>query len=160
FRRLSVFAAGCTLEAAEAVCGGWELGVGSWGMEAAAPTPISQLPTPILDGLASLIDKSLLRQVSGRDGDPRFTMLETIREYALERLEASGELHASQHQHLAAYLALARLAEPQLAGPDQLIWLDRLEQEHDNLRAALAWALEHNLEAALQLGVMLLDFWY
>ena len=72
----------------------------------------------------------------------RFTMLETIREYALERLKASGEEDVLRRQHAAYYLALAEAAEPQIQGAEQAVWLDRLETEHDNLRAALAWSLE------------------
>jgi tetratricopeptide (TPR) repeat protein len=93
------------------------------------------------------------------DGEPRFTMLETIREYALERLAEAGELERTQERHLAYYLALAEAAEPRLCASDQLVWLDRLEQDYDNLRAALAWALDHDPKVALRLGGALTDFW-
>ena len=112
--RLAVFAGGCTLEAAESVCGD-ELDV--------------------VDGLASLTDSGLIR-VEGTDEAPRFAMLETIREYAAERLEESGEVEELRRRHAAYFLGLAEEAEPNLRGsPGD--WLDRLEREHDNFRAAL-----------------------
>jgi predicted ATPase/DNA-binding SARP family transcriptional activator len=147
FRRLAVFVGSCTIEAAEAVAGdgGWEMAVGD-DTPAPAPSPNSRLPPPaVLDGLASLVDNSLLRQVDLEEGEPRFAMLETIREYGLERLEASGEAPALRRRHAEHYLALAEDAEPKLRGAEQAEWLARLEQEHDNLRAALAWS-----QAALQ----------
>jgi tetratricopeptide (TPR) repeat protein len=125
FRRLSVFAGGCTLEAAQAVC-----------------TAGDDLPQDVLDGLASLSDKSLLRLTEGVAGAPRFTMLETIREYALEQLNLSGEAKALRRRHAAYFLDLAERAAPQLHRAEQQTWLARLEAEHDNLRAALTWALD------------------
>jgi predicted ATPase len=74
-------------------------------------------------------------------GEPRFVMLETIHEYARERLEESGEEQEIKHAHAEYFLALAEEAEPELEGADQLEWLERLEEEHDNLRAALSWSL-------------------
>jgi predicted ATPase len=96
----------------------------------------------ILDLVESLLDKSLLLQLEGVDGEPRFTMLETIREYALERLAASGQADVIRQRHADYYLALAEAAEPELRGPQQRHWLDRLEDEHNNLRAALRWCSE------------------
>jgi predicted ATPase len=151
FRRLGVFVGGCTIEAAEAVC------TGDGG---AAPTASSQLPAPVLDVLASLVDKSLLSQREGADHEPRFDMLETIREYALERLAELGEAADQCRRHAAYYLNLAEAAQPQLQGGQQVAWLDRLEAEHDNLRAALEWLLETgDAEAALRLSGALWLFW-
>jgi predicted ATPase/DNA-binding SARP family transcriptional activator len=122
--RLAIFAGGWTLEAAEAI-------------GAAA----GELSAPALDGLRALLDKHLIQQQAGLDGEPRFTMLETIREYALERLTERGEAPATQLAHAIYFLDLAERAEPELRGPDQAAWLDRLEEEQANLRAALAWSL-------------------
>jgi predicted ATPase/transcriptional regulator with XRE-family HTH domain len=144
FARLSVFAGGCTLEAAEAIC-----------------NASGDLATYVLDWLAALVDKSLLLQEQTADGEPRFVMLETIGEYAQERLEQSGETAMLQEAHLAYFLRLAEQAEPELTGPRQAEWLERLEGEHDNLRAALAWALEHSLsESGARLAGALWRFWF
>jgi predicted ATPase/DNA-binding SARP family transcriptional activator len=116
FARLAVFAGGCTLEAAEQVC------------------------EADLDALASLVDSSLLRE-DERAGEVRFAMLDTIREYALERL-AAGEQDEVRRAHAQHYLALAERAEPELLGADQAAWLARLDPEHDNFRAVLDWALD------------------
>jgi len=127
FRRLCVFAGGCTIEAAEAVRA--ELGEGSVA----------------LHELATLVDKSLLLMLPhenpGSDcPEPRLTLLETIREYGTERLEAHGEAETLRAQHASYYLVLAEAAEPELVGPDQATWSARLEREHDNMRSALLWA--------------------
>jgi predicted ATPase/DNA-binding XRE family transcriptional regulator len=139
FRRLAVFLGGWTLEAAEAVC------------DAGGDSEDSVLEDSVLEGLTSLVDKSLVVADEGAQGgpnaastqgEPRFTMLETLREYGLERLAASGEEEALRRRHLDYYLRLAETAEPALKGPGQATWLARLEREHDNLRAALgagAW---------------------
>ncbi len=147
FRRLAVFAGGCTLEAVEAVCEapGDETG-------------------KVFDGVASLIDKSLVQQRAQREEEPRLVMLETIREYALECLESAGETEAIRQAHAAYYLALAEEAAPELQGPQQATWLERLELEHDNLRAALEWFIERggpgsSREMALRLGGALSEFW-
>jgi predicted ATPase/DNA-binding CsgD family transcriptional regulator len=146
FRCFSVFAGGCTLEAAEAVCGG--------GGDAAGPEG------SVLDGVSSLIDKSLLQQTGQEGEEPRLSMLETIREYGRECLEACGEAEGMQHTHAAYYLALAEEAEQRMPGPERGSWLERLQREHENLRAALAWLMEHNeWETALRLGGALLQFW-
>jgi predicted ATPase/DNA-binding XRE family transcriptional regulator len=159
FRRLGMFVGGCTLDGAEAVCvgvGSWELGDGS-----ASPAPNPQSPTPIPDGLISLIDKSLLRQEDGPDGEPRFMMLETVREYALERLVESGEEYTAQRRHAEYFLALAESAAPQLHMAEQRTWLARLEAEHSNLRAALVWSQMADIKAdfGLQLATALAEFW-
>ena len=122
FRRLSVFAGGRTLEAIEEIC-----------------DPEGALDA--LEGLESLLEKSLLRQEEGPGGEPRFVMLETIHEYAREKLQASGEAEEIKRLHAEYFLALAKEAEPELVGPDQVEWMDRLATEHDNMRAALSWAL-------------------
>jgi predicted ATPase len=147
FRQLSVFVGGCTIEAIEALC--------------ASPGSESE---PILDGVASLVDKSLLQGVEQRAGEePRFVMLETIREYALESLESHGETEAARRAHAAYFLALAEEAEQGMAGPQQAVLLERLEQEHDNLRAAMQWSTSHAEEEkamALRLGGALSSFWF
>jgi predicted ATPase/class 3 adenylate cyclase len=143
FARLAVFSGGSTLEAVEAVC-----------------DAEGDLPLDALEGVSSLLDKSLLRQEVGRGGEPRFVMLETIREYARERLEESGDVEAIKRAHAKYFLTLAERAEPELWGPEDAAWLDRLEQEHGNMRAALSWALEHEeAELALRLGGALRWFW-
>ena len=115
----------------------------------------------LLDRLGILVDQSLLRQIAPDRDEPRFAMLETIREYATERLAASGEMATYQDAHAAYFLALAEAAEPELQGAGQLAWLDRLEQEHDNLRAALRWALERGAtETAVRLAGALHWFWF
>jgi predicted ATPase len=146
FRRLSVFVGGCTLEAAEAVCAQPGNGGGQ-----------------VLDGVASLTDKSMLQQTEVGE-EPRLMMLETIREYGLECLAASGEAEASRQAHAAYYLALVEETEPKLLGPEQVVWFERLEREHDNLRTAMRWLLEregdrHSVEMALQLVGALQRFW-
>ena len=149
FRRLAVFARGCTLEAAEAVC-----------QAVHAPAAGSGQSLDVLDGVASLVDKSLLRQQEQSSGEPRFTMLETIREYGLECLTASGEEPAVRRGHADYYLALAEAAEPALTGSNQATWLEQLEAEHDNLRGALRWAEESGeAEIGLRLAGALCQFW-
>jgi predicted ATPase/class 3 adenylate cyclase len=142
FRRLSVFAGGRTLEAIEEIC-----------------DPEGELDA--LDGVESMVDKSLLRQEEQAEGEPRFVMLETIHEYAREKLQESGEAEEIKRSHAGFFLALAEEAEPELVGPDQVEWMDRLETEHDNLRAALSWSLvSAEAETALRLGGALWWFWY
>jgi tetratricopeptide (TPR) repeat protein len=147
-----VFVGGCTLEVAEAVC-----------------VVDGDLRRDVMDGIASLIDKSLLRQVEGTDKEPRFLMLETIREYALERLEESGERAPLERRHAAYFLELADEAAPELYGPEERMWLDRLEADIDNLRTALAWSLSvqgisteesrETIELGLRLATAVGNFW-
>ncbi|HEY0603934.1 MAG TPA: tetratricopeptide repeat protein [Herpetosiphonaceae bacterium] len=143
FRRLAVFVGGWTLEAAEAVCTG------------------GRIADSVLDGLASLLDQSLIQQTLGADGEPRFEMLETIGEYAREQLDADDEAETLRQRHAAYYLKLAEQVEAELLGPTQAQWLDRLEQDHDNLRAALRWTIERSQgEIAVRLCAPLWRFWY
>jgi predicted ATPase len=107
-----------------------------------------------------LVENSLLHEVAGVDAESRFAMLETIREYALERLNARSEGEAQRKRHTNYYLALAERAEPETLGAQQVVWLERLEREHDNLRAALGWAIgQRQSEMALRLGAALWRFW-
>ncbi|MGE5102447.1 MAG: ATP-binding protein, partial [Deltaproteobacteria bacterium] len=141
--RLSVFAGGCTLDAAEHVC------VGE-GLET----------HDVLDLLAALGDKSLVLIAEG-DGVTRYWLLETVRQYARDRLNQSCENGRSQHAHLAYFLHTAEEAGPQLRGPEQQRWLERLEAEHDNMRSALAWSSEEDGESTggLRLAGALWFFW-
>ena len=154
FGCLSVFAGGFTLEAAEAVCG-----PGTDG-----PEEGRVLNPPVLETLAALVDNSLLAPgsvtLAGRE-EPRFAMLETIREYAAERLQASGEAEEVRRAHALYYLALAEAAQPEASLPSQdEWWWAQLEVEHDNLRAALRWAIgSGEVEISERLGLMLWRFW-
>ncbi len=141
FRRLSVFTGGCTLEGAEAVC-----------------DTKSDLGLDILDGMASMVDKSLAQQVEQVDAETRFLMLSTIREYALERLAESDDEAATRRAHAAYYLVLAEEgAEDVVAHPE---WLDRFEIEHDNFRVALDYLIKTgDAEWGLRLGAALFRFW-
>jgi predicted ATPase/class 3 adenylate cyclase len=140
--RLSVFTAGCDLEGAEAICG-----------------PADELGIDILDGITSLADQSLLR-LDEIGVEPRFRMLETIREFAAEMLEARGEAEAILDRREAWFVDLAERAAPLLAGADQRTWLERLELEHDNIRAVLnrAVALQRP-DAAIRLAFAMWRFW-
>jgi predicted ATPase len=141
FRRLSVFIGGCTLEAVEAVC-----------------DTKSDLGLDILDGMASMVDKSLAQQVEQVDAETRFLMLSTIREYALERLAESNDEAAARRAHAAYYLVLAEEgAEDVVAHPE---WLDRFEMEHDNFRLALDHLIRTgDAEWGLRMGAALFRFW-
>jgi predicted ATPase/class 3 adenylate cyclase len=124
FGRLSVFTGGWTFESAEAVCDPEELGVDA------------------LDGLTSLVDKSLIRRVEPPGQPSRFSMLETIREFGQEQLEVAGDLELVLRRHAEHFLGLAVEVEPHLTAEDQGEWLDRCDQEHANIRAALRWAID------------------
>jgi predicted ATPase/Tfp pilus assembly protein PilF len=164
FARLGVFVGGCRLEAAEASISGTAISERQRARGAAVSPhepDLSGLKLDLLNGLSSLVDKSLLRQTEGGDGEPRFSMLETIRDYATERLIESDEYEPLRRAHAQYFLALAERAEPELTGQRQAEWLERLEAEHDNLRAALGWAREQNAaESALRLAGALWRFWY
>jgi predicted ATPase len=143
FRRLSVFVAGCTLEAVESVC-----------------DTKQDLELDILDGMSSMVDKSLMRQIEQEDGEPRFVMLETIREYGLEKMAESGEEAPTRRAHAAYCLVLAEEGAAEDASANQKEWMGRLEREHDNVRAALEWLTETgNAEWGLRIGVALFRFW-
>ncbi|MBI3243707.1 MAG: tetratricopeptide repeat protein [Chloroflexi bacterium] len=149
FRRLSVFAGGFSLATAEAV------------INSQLPLNDDQPPMTVLDTLTSLTDKSLLQHQTV-NGEPRFSMLTMMREFGAEQLELAGEAAVVHQVHTTCYLHLAETAERYLAGPEQERWLDRLEMEHDNVRAALQWSLEHgeaDAEAALRLSSALGRFW-
>jgi predicted ATPase len=143
FRRLSVFAGGWMLEAAEAVMPGEDAE-----------------ESDVMDLLSGLADKSLVVVEMTRDGGVRYRLLEPVRQYALETLEKGGELGAIRHRHLEFFLALAEEAEPELLGAEQAEWIERLEVELDNLRGALSWALgQGRAELGLQMGADLWRFW-
>ena len=141
---MAVFSGGRTLEAIEAVC-----------------DALGDLPVDAFEGVSSLLDKSLLRQEEGPEGEPRFVMLETVHEFAREKLQGSGETEEIKRVHAQYFLTLAEEAFPELRGSHQLEWLDRLEAEHDNMRAALSWAAERKeVEVALRMGGALWWFWW
>src|SRR5215469_2902442 len=143
FRRLCAFVGGTTLSAVEAVS-----------------AALGDEPGAVLDGMASLIDKSLLRQSEAEGEQPRFVMLETIREYGWEALEALGEAETTCQAHAVYYLTLAKEAAPKLLGPQLAQWMRRLQLELDNLRAAMNWLLERGEAAmAIRLGTALALFW-
>ncbi|MFL5731782.1 MAG: ATP-binding protein [Chloroflexia bacterium] len=142
FRRLSIFAGGCSLNALEGLCP-------------------RGLKIDVLDGLESLVDKSLLQQDEQANGEPRFRMLETIREYATERLAESGEEDDVAREHAEIYTGLAEESEPLLHRPEQLDRFNLLETEHDNLRGALQWSLKSGeADIALRLCASLWYFWW
>jgi len=138
-RRLAVFAGGCTLGAAEAVCGA--------GGE------------DVLDALSSLVEKSLLRQREQEGGEPRFRMLEVVREYALERLEAGGEAGAARLEFARYFKRLTEEAEPEIRGANQVEWVRRLGREHDNLRAAMAVLLDAEPQEGAAFVASIRPFW-
>ncbi len=141
FSDLSVFVGGASLDAIERVCG-------------------EGLERDVIDGLGSLVEKSLIRQSDGVGGEPRFVMLETIREFATEQAVERGRNEALRGAHAAAFVELAETAGQLVMGDDKRRWLDRLEEDHDNLRAAFGWAIETmDAETALRIGARLWRFW-
>jgi predicted ATPase len=143
FRRLSVFQSGCTLEAVESVC-----------------DTKKDLGLDVLDGMASMVDKSLMRQIEQKDGEPRFVMLETVREYGLEKLAASGEEPLARRAQAAYCLVLSEEGAAEDVVGKQTEWMDRFEIEHDNFRTALEWLTQTgNVEWGLRLGLALFRFW-
>lgn len=140
FRRLAIFSGGHTVAAAEAVCGGDEL-----------------IPD-VLAGLQSLADRSLLR-TSG-SVETRLTMMEAVRDFALEQLETGGEISTIRQRHATFYLSMAEAADADLIGPHEASWLDRLDVDHENLRKMLEWAIaERAIELGLRTAVALRRFW-
>jgi len=152
FRRLAVFVDGWNWQAAEVVC-----------------MAAGKLEGDVLEGLASLVDKSLLRQEEQAEGETRFWMLQTLREFGLERLSGAGELEVTRQAHAQYYLGIAEEAARYLRKTEQVRWFDRLEQEHENLRAAHSWLLEQakraeekgkqQAELALRMCAALYWFW-
>src|SRR5260370_1839000 len=143
FRRLSVFVGGCNLEGVEAVC-----------------DTKGDLDVDLLDAIASMVDKSLAQQVEQAKGESRFAMLETIREYALEKLEASGEETLTKRAHAAYCLVLAEEEATEQIGAERSEWLERFASEHDNFRAALEWLTQtRDAELGLRLGTALFRYW-
>lgn len=142
FARLSVFVGGCTIAAAEAVCTDDEL-----------------LALDVLEGVASLVDKSLLRHIDGTNGEPRFVMLETIREYAAERLEIGSEDAIIRQKHATYFWSFVQAVEATTEMADRPPWQDQIEQEYDNVRAALGWAVQQReVDMGLTLGRVLFDY--
>lgn len=141
--RLGVFVGGATLEAIAALSGAGD-----------------QLE--VLEGTGSLVEKSLLlRREEGAGGEPRFSMLRMVREYALERLDATGETEQLRRRHAEYYSSLAERAGPEIRGPEQVLWFERLDEEWDNLRATMGWlAATRNAEEAARLGWSIWPFWY
>jgi predicted ATPase/TolB-like protein len=143
FRYLSVFVGGFSLEAAEWVC-----------------RPVRN-ELHVLDGLASLVGKSLLRQTETAENKPRFEMLETIRAYGQMLLKEAGENEAVRQRHSEYFLDLVERVEPQLVGSEEARWFDRLELEHGNVQAIINWALEQGkVEIAVRFGSALWWFWW
>ncbi len=147
-RRLSVFAGGCSLATAETICAGG-------GVER----------EQVLELLSSLVNKSLVVAQTLQRGEARYALLETIRQYAQEKLMASGEWSATHDRHLHCFLRLTEETALKLSGPHQQLWLNWLEDEYDNVRAALAWALESDglksdrIEAGLRIANAIYPFW-
>jgi predicted ATPase len=153
FRRLAVFAGGFTLEAVQAVC----------VFDAASTVSSSSSDDgAVLDQLAELLDKSLVQPQQGTGGEPRFTMLETIHEYAQEQLEASGEVATVQQRHADYFLRVALEADPHMFGPEREVWMERLDREDANLRAALSWskADSNAVQTGLRLVGALSFYWF
>ena len=138
-----MFVGGCNLESVEAVC-----------------DTKGNLDLDLLDGMASMVDKSLVQQVERGKGESRFVMLETLREYALEKLEVSGEAALTKRAHAAYYLVLAEENATESSESQGAGWLELMELEHDNFRAGLEWLTETgNAEWGLRLGTALFRFW-
>jgi predicted ATPase len=154
FRRLGVFSGGYTLEAAQRVIGS------QWSVAGCSPLPSNSLDGPlertelakgdgvvaaspdVTAGLAGLVEKNLAQQQEQADGMPRFLLLETLREFALERLQEAGEIKELERRHAAYFVDLVEAGERGLHGPDQVAWAARLDAELDNIRAALRWTVD------------------
>jgi predicted ATPase/DNA-binding XRE family transcriptional regulator len=144
FARLAVFVGGCTVAAAEAIC-----------------SSVGDRTVDVMNGITSLLDHSLLQQEHGADTDSRLVMLETIREYALERLEASGESEPLLRRHTEYYLAMVEATVPAFSGEAYQAWVDQLDREHSNLRAALRGSLDRaSWEIAARLCAVMWRFWW
>lgn len=144
FRRLAVFSGGWSFDDADAVCNSED-----------------EEPRPVFEGLEKLVEHSLVRPPEEVGGELRFSMFETIREFARERLGQSGDLDATEQQHAKHYLSLAETAEVELQGPARKSWGSRLDAEIDNLRAAMRWGLDgHENEISLRIATSLWLFWW
>ena len=164
FQRLAVFVGGFTLDAAERVMAGEQT-------MASTEEIVRPFSSAVIDGVESLFDKNLLRlqatlppRYTTTEDEPRFTMLETLREYALSRLASEQDMHGhrdnAQQRHAHFFLALAEEVAPKLFAAEQVLWLNRLEVEHDNLRVAQDWFMQHdNATLAFRLAVALRYFW-
>ncbi|MGI8643490.1 MAG: tetratricopeptide repeat protein [Thermomicrobiales bacterium] len=152
FRRLAVFAGGCTLEAATAVCG--------WRMESGSPPGSGDSGEQALDAITALVDANIIRRPDGPSNDTRYLMLETIREYGLGCLAEAGEETDARQAHALFMLDLALEAEEELVGPAQSQWYRRLDTEHENFRAALRWSIRAGeANVAQQLAAALWRYW-
>jgi predicted ATPase/class 3 adenylate cyclase len=141
FAGLSVFVGSAGLDAIESVCG-------------------DEVSGELLDAVQSLVEKSLLRQTEGVGGDPRFAMLETIREFALDQAMEQGSMERLRRKHAGFFASVAQSAAPRLMASDKREWLDRLEEDHDNLRAAMAWALDRaEADTTMRTAFALWRFW-
>lgn len=149
FRRFSVFAGGATVESVETIGANYE----------SNPNRKSKAATEILDVISSLIDKNLLVSKERAGDEIRLSMLETIREFALDALEQSAEGDEIRCLHADFFLALAEKAEPQMQAAQSAVWLNRLEEEHDNFRAALSWSLVRDAQKAARLATAITSFW-
>ena len=143
FRELAVFSGGFRFDSAESVC------------ETSAYTHALDL----VDVVSSLIDKSLLIQKDSRNGEPRFRMLEVVRGFALELLESDGDLEKTKRRHAECFVELGEAAEPQIQGASSDVWLSRLADEHDNIRAAMEWGLANAPDLAVRLAVAVRNYW-
>ena len=144
FRRLSVFAGGWTLDAAETIC-----------------APDDSAGDEVLDLLTRLVDKSMVVAEGGASGIERYRLLETLRQFGQERLAESGEADAIRDRHFAYYLALVKTAHTEVAVPRRRDgWLERLDDDNDNLRTALTWGSERDARAALRMAVDLSWYWW
>lgn len=141
FARLGVFVGGWTLDSAESVCGG-------------------EGSVNVLNGIESLLDKSLIRQMEGRSGESRFTMLETIREYAFEKLSQRAEFQSIRQAHADTIATLLEKVRVATATPEEATWFTRLDDELDNLRSAVEWALENNQPTLAMLAGRPYLYWY
>lgn len=142
FRQLSVFVGGFDLLAAEAV---------AW---------LDDRDATVLDILISLVDKSIVKEIGAPDAEvPRYRMLETVREFGLEQLAAKGESDVFRQVHADYFAQVTLSAEPEMTGPDQVAWLDRLDADYANLRAALVWEIDHDPEKGLEMAGALIRFW-
>jgi predicted ATPase/class 3 adenylate cyclase len=148
FRRLAIFAGGCTLEAAETVAGGqWEAAGENRELD-------------VFGGLEHLVEHSLLRQDEQPGGEPRFLMLETVREFGLERLDESGEADEISSRHARYFTDWVASIAPHMSGPRQVEQMGQMDAERDNLRAALRWTLRHDPESALRLAAGQHWYWF